>query len=54
MREEMWVRAENRAYSDAIQKAHNGDIMATINLQIELIDQRNLIFGTHFTRKVKE
>ena len=51
MRQEMWKRAKRTAYNDAINNAAAGHPCATILYEMELIEQKNLIFGSLFINK---
>ncbi len=53
MRKEMWERAKDRLRQEAPNYAIDRDLCMLI-LRMNLIEERNLIFGSLNTRKVKE
>ena len=55
-RKAMYKRAERTAYVNALQKAANGHPCPLVLYEMELIEQKNLIFGNGslFTSKEKD
>ena len=49
MRQEMWERAKNRLRQEATENAINGHPFTTVLHEMDLIEQRNLIFGSSNT-----